>query len=396
MLIYQERTTTVLQFIYEIWRLAVSDRHNVFGEPGRGRPAPEQKPRIPFVPVKDGDDDGGAQRPPRQGKRRRIHLIWIIAADVLIAALIMLLFYITNYVAVPENQGIDLPVPTAITNTATPAPTTSGTASSPAASTQVSAAPPTTSTDQTSWRAKFPDKFTTGEVVKDATSYKSGNINVTTSKVQKDGVTYFVADIYVADLKYFRTALPQNKWGTREATDVVGKENKAVIAINGDHCVDNPGPVVRNGKLYRAEKYADALVLNYDGTMQTFTADQLDIDKIKAGTYPQVWTFGPMLLKDGQPTTQFNSNLGTANPRTAVGYYEPGHYCFVVVDGRQPGYSDGYTFEQLSQLFYSLGCKVAFNLDGGQSSEMAFQGSIINKPYNGGRSTTDILYIADE
>ncbi len=39
--------------------------------------------------------------------------------------------------------------------------------------------------------------------------------------------------------------------------------------------------------------------------------------------------------------TEFNSTLGKANPRTAVGNYEPGHYCFLVVDGRQPGYSDG-------------------------------------------------------
>ena len=56
------------------------------------------------------------------------------------------------------------------------------------------------------------------------------------------------------------------------------------------------------------------------------------------------------------------------NPRSAVGYYEPGHYCFVVIDGRQPGYSKGATLMQLAQLFESLGCKEAYNLDGGKSA----------------------------
>lgn len=382
----------------------MSDRHNVFGEPERERPEPEQRSRTHFAKMRNDDDNGGAQRPPR-GKRRRTRMIWVIAADVLIAALIMLLFYMTNYVWIPETSGSDLPIPSGfastetpgLVNTATPAPTKSGAVSSPTASAKVSAQP-TTPADQTSWRAKFPDKFTSGDVVKTDTSYKSANINVSVNKVQKDGVTYFVSDIYVADLKYFKTAFPKtpDKMGSREFTDVVAKENNAVIAINGDHCVDNPGPIVRNGKIFRNQKYADALVLNYDGTMQAFTADQLDMNKITTAGAWQVWTFGPMLLKDGKPMTQFNSSLGTANPRTAVGYYEPGHYCFVAVDGRQPGYSDGYTFEQLSQLFASMGCKVAFNLDGGQSTEMAFQGNIINKPYNGGRSTTDILYIADK
>ena len=43
-------------------------------------------------------------------------------------------------------------------------------------------------------------------------------------------------------------------------------------------------------------------------------------------------------------------------PRGAIGYYEPGHYCFVVVDGRQTGYSRGVTLEELAQVFDDLGC----------------------------------------
>ncbi len=232
-------------------------------------------------------------------------------------------------------------------------------------------------------------------------TYKSANINVSINRVQENEITYFFADIYVAELKYFKTAFPGNseKMGGREGTDKIAKDVNAVIAINSDHCVDCPGPVVRNGNAYRLnEKAQDALVMSYDGSMQAYSASELDLEKIKAEGAYQVWTFGPMLLKDGQPMTEFDSpqNINGKNPRTAVGYYEPGHYCFVVVDGRRPGYSEGMEMAQLSQLMYDLGCKVAFNLDGGQSSEMAFMGGLVNQPYNGGRSTTDIIYVAEE
>ena len=333
----------------------------------------------------------------KRSPRRRLPVPLLIVFDVFAAALIMLMFYITNYVIKSEIDSQPLPTPSNYASQATPSPTvTDPTASQ----TQTTVSEPTETTvpsEPATWREKFADKFTDGTVEKTANTYKSANINVSIDKVQENGVTYFVADIFIADLKYFRSAFAKKPdvMGYRDFTNVVARENDAIIAINGDHCVDNGGPVVRNGQLYRDEKLADALVMNYDGSMATFTADQLDMEKIKSEGAYQVWTFGPMLLDQGQPMTQFNSTITGANPRTAVGYFEPGHYCFVVVDGRQPGYSNGYTMQELSQLLYNLGCSVAFNLDGGQSTEMAFMGEVVNQPYHGGRSTNDILYIAD-
>ena len=335
-----------------------------------------------------------------QKQKQMLPTAALIGIYVLSAALIMLLFFITSYVMHPESAGSSLPAPSSATAAQMPATTDAGATPDPATGNTPdpaaqSTAQPDAAADPTSWRVKFADKFTSGAVEKTDMSYKDANINITINKVQKDNITYFLADIYVADIQFFKTAFAKQPdvMGGREATNVVAQENNAILAINGDHCVDNNGPVVRNGKLFRDEKFADALVMNYDGSMQTFSADALDMDAIKANGAWQVWTFGPMLLKDGQPMTEFNSTLMKANPRTAVGYYEPGHYCFLVVDGRQEGYSDGMTMQELSQFFYDSGCKVAFNLDGGQSSEMVFLGNVINKPYDGGRSTNDILYI---
>ena len=86
--------------------------------------------------------------------------------------------------------------------------------------------------------------------------------------------------------------------------------------------------------------------------------------------------------------------MRNAHPRSAVGYYEPGHYCFITVDGRQ-NHSYGVEVKELAEIFAKLGCKVAYNLDGGRSAAMVFDGETISKPSNGGRDIADILLITD-
>ncbi len=342
------------------------------------------------------------------GKKRKkggISLAMVFVIDIAVAALALLIFSL-YYFIIPRDLGQNAVVlPGAI-----PSETAAVSASAPVsnnpeqAAAQMPAEPGTESpavaaVDPNSWRAKFADKFTAGDVQKTDNSYKNANVSISVEKVAKDSVVYFVADIYLADIKYFKTAFANDKFasGNAESTLDIAAANNAVFAVNGDYCTNNKGPVVRNGVLYRDETYkSDVLVMNNDGSMQTFSPEDFDIEAIKTNGAYQVWTFGPMLLKDGQAMETFNSTVNPKNPRTAIGYYEPGHYCFVVVDGRQPGYSDGYSTAEMSQLMASLGCTVAYNLDGGRSSEMAFNGAFMNQPYDGGRGTSDILYIAGE
>jgi beta-lactamase regulating signal transducer with metallopeptidase domain/exopolysaccharide biosynthesis protein len=248
------------------------------------------------------------------------------------------------------------------------------------------------------WREQFADQFTDGAVIKNDTSYKSANISVSVSEKKASDFIYYVADIYIADIKYLKTAFAGEKYGDGQAahTDAIAVKNNAIIAINGDNSPLSKGPVVRNGVLYADKAVSDLLMMYYDGSMQAYSAKDFDISRLKNEGAWQAWTFGPMLLKDGKPMTAFDSQVTINNPRSAIGYYEPGHYCFVTVDGRQAGYSNGCTMQQLSEIFYGLGCKEAFNLDGGQSSEMAFMGKLVNKPYNGGRTIRDIVCIAEE
>lgn len=86
--------------------------------------------------------------------------------------------------------------------------------------------------------------------------------------------------------------------------------------------------------------------------------------------------FGPILIQDGQKAD--TRDWGTsANPRTAIGMVEKGHYVSIVVDGRGKN-SNGESCIWLMDRMYELGCTLAFNLDGGATSAMMFMGKQIS------------------
>lgn len=337
------------------------------------------------------------------GRRKRILPGWaIIALDVLALGAALGVFALFDFVLPKAGGGPKLTIvnvgsgataaPTATNGAAKPAAgTTPSEAASPgAAVTPASAATPA----QGDFSASFPATDTGAGALQ---SYQTNDVRVAVTSHSENSITYYVADVYVKNISSLRTAFAKGQYGQGIHQDFMGmaQANKAVIAISGDYYGAHPkGVVVRNGQLYRDTPLADVCVLYADGVMETFAKDAFSLDDAVARGAYQIWSFGPQLLDNGQPMHTFNSSLQAANPRCAIGYYAPGHYCFVVVDGRQPGYSDGITMEALSQLFADLGCKAAYNLDGGQTAMMGFQGKLVNKPYNGGRSSSDIIYIA--
>lgn len=253
--------------------------------------------------------------------------------------------------------------------------------------------------DTQDWHQKFADKFTDTVVATD-TSYTSPDLSIQltynqydTGKLDKSGsgkhekygtqISYVLADIYVGDITCLRTAFAQDTYGVGYSEKLSGMSDrmKAVLAVNGDSYSNNRhrnnGTIIRNGVIYRSQATdAETCVLNWDGTMDIYTPDQMDIQKlIERGAY-QSWVFGPSLLdENGKAKDSFLTwdYIRQSHPRTAIGYYEPGHYCLLLVDGRQKA-SRGMFLDEMAQLFEELGCKAAYNLDGGHCSFMNFQG----------------------
>ncbi len=254
-------------------------------------------------------------------------------------------------------------------------------------------------TNDTPISEKFAEKYTDSVTVTE-NSYSSPDISITVTEETLGRATYYLADIYVRDITCFQSALARSAYGSgfRDSISDMALLNNALVAVNGDYYGNtNEGVVIRNGVIYRANRTdCDICVLYYDGTMRVMPGASFSVeDAIRDGAW-QAWTFGPALLDtDGSVLTAFasSSRIISANPRTAVGYYEPGHYCMVVVDGR--GESAGITLPALSQLFHELGCTAAYNLDGGNSSIMVWNNAVINDPSGGGRESSDALLIAE-
>ena len=253
--------------------------------------------------------------------------------------------------------------------------------------------------DDTPIGEKFADRYTDTVVVTE-NSYSSPDISITVTEETLGRATYYLADIYVRDITCFQSALARNTYGSgfRDSIRDMALLNNALLAVNGDYYGNtNEGVVIRNGVIYRANRTScDVCVLYYDGTMRVMPGASFSVEEAVAQGAWQAWTFGPALLDtDGSVLTSFASTgrIISANPRTAIGYYEPGHYCMVVVDGR--GESEGITLPDLSSLFHDLGCTAAYNLDGGNSSIMVWNNEIINDPSGGGRESSDALLIAE-
>lgn len=259
--------------------------------------------------------------------------------------------------------------------------------------------------NRTQWQKKFAEHFTE-EVVVTENSYTSSQVSITIDTVVlgegSSRITYYVADVYIASIDNF-TAYTANGemryFGTQDAQEMVAESN-AIFAISGDFLTYQKGGfLLRNGGVYAAEhNYNSICVLYPDGTMETLVGGTYQIDEILAREPLQVWSFGPVLLDENgkvRDSFEVSTAVGFPNPRSAIGYYEPGHYCFVVVDGRQEGHSAGMQIPELAQIFEDLGCTAAYNLDGGGTAVMLFDQALYSRQSNGGRALGDILLITE-
>ncbi len=264
-----------------------------------------------------------------------------------------------------------------------------------APTTQAAATKPTPAASATT--GDFSATFPTEDTGKDATlSYQGDDLRIAINRVEENDATYYVADVWVKSIDVFRTAFAKGQYGQgiHEMPTAMAKANNAILAVSGDYYgARAKGVVIRNGELYRDTPWGDVAMLTAAGELQTVSKEQFSTDDATAQQVYQAWSFGPALLRDGKAITDFTDAIRGKNPRCAIGYYEPGHYCFVVVDGRQPGYSVGMTLAELAKVFEGLGCQSAYNLDGGQTAMMVFQGQPVNQAYHGGRQSSDIIYL---
>ena len=238
-------------------------------------------------------------------------------------------------------------------------------------------------------------------------SYKDDNISINLSETTVNNTQVYVADITVSSSDYLKTAFAQNAFGTNVTakTSETAADNNAILAVNGDYYgANSTGYVIRNGVVYRDTVRENSnngdLAIYKDGSFKIIYEDQISADQLVKDGVVNLLAFGPALVENSEIAVGTNEEVGQAmasNPRTAIGIIDENHYIIVVSDGRTSE-SKGLSLYQMAEVMKSYGVKTAYNLDGGGSSTLYFNGQVINKPTTGGnkiseRSVSDIVYI---
>ena len=264
----------------------------------------------------------------------------------------------------------------------------------------------------TSGTASTADSATDSTAQTTDNSYTSDGATINISTVATGSgdstVTYYVADVVLTDATVLQSAFANNSFGENitETTSDTAADHNAVFAINGDYYgFRDTGIVIRNGVVYRDEGARQGLAFYRDGTAEVYDETTTTAAQLVADGVWNTLSFGPAVLQDGDVVdgiedVEVDTNVGNHSiqgeqPRTAVGILGTNHLVFVVVDGRSPGYSAGVTMTGLAEIMQDLGATTAYNLDGGGSSTMYFNGGLVNNPLGQTkeRGTSDILYI---
>jgi len=234
-------------------------------------------------------------------------------------------------------------------------------------------------------------------------SYQDENIQINLTEYYENNTKIYVADVQLTSAEYLKTAFAEDTYGKNVTakTSSIALAHNAILAINGDYYgTQEKGYVIRNGVVYRSTQSTnDVLCIYADGTLKIISPDEYTAEELVSQGVWQAFSFGPKLVEDSQITVTQNQEVGKAmasNPRTAIGMISPNHYIFVVSDGRTSE-SEGLSLYQLAQFMQKLAVTTAYNLDGGGSSTMYFNGEVINNPTTTGnikeRGVSDIVYI---
>lgn len=242
------------------------------------------------------------------------------------------------------------------------------------------------------------------EAVITENSYYDGNISIEITEERVGDTSVYVADVQLASAEHLKTAFADNTYG-RNVTDTtsgMAEAVDAILAVNGDfYGAQQSGFVIRGGVLYRStvKKGAEDLVIYADGSFGIIREAGISAQELLESGARDVLSFGPALVENGEISVSVNDEVGRAkasNPRTAIAVIDELHYLFVVSDGRT-NESEGLSLYELAAYLQSKGAQTAYNLDGGGSSTMVFNGRVVNNPTSGRsikeRSVSDIVYV---
>lgn len=239
-------------------------------------------------------------------------------------------------------------------------------------------------------------------------NYDSNTLKIGIEPIVKNNdLRMWVTTIKVKDAKQIKSAFAGDEFSLtkKEKTSSIAKRHNAILAVNGAACGFNTtGMVIRDGKTYRSTSMDFApLVIKNNGDFIIHNYCEKSATQLIAEGAMDTYDFGPDLIKNGE-IVDWSKESNSSNdwyhnlqdPHTAIGQCGPLQYIIITVDGRS-SISKGMSYANLAEEFKKRGCNWAYNLDGGGSTTLYYQGKVINHPSDllGERAISDILYFTD-
>ncbi|TNJ63511.1 phosphodiester glycosidase family protein [Paenibacillus hemerocallicola] len=238
------------------------------------------------------------------------------------------------------------------------------------------------------------DSRISAEFGKPTRTVASANIDLKLYQFNDANYKGYALKVDMKSDKAMKMALGKDKIGSSETTLAAASRYGAVAGINAGGFADTPdgkryplSTTVLDGKyVYGFESTFDNLAfvgLSADRKLIGGKfARQADLDKLKPSFGA---TFVPILLKGGvkqQIPSQWLNSPKRA-PRTVVGNFGNDQLLFIVADGYDERGGSGATLTELQDKLAKLRVVDAYNLDGGGSTSLVFEGRTVNNPSDG-------------
>lgn len=222
---------------------------------------------------------------------------------------------------------------------------------------------------------------------------KSDKIIIELYKINPGNYNGYALKVKLKSPNAMKMTLGGDKLGSSETTKQAVSRYGAVAGINAGGFADSKGKryplstTMMNGKYLNGfeASYKDLFFvgLNKNGKLiggKFHSQEELDKLEPSFGA-----SFVPILLKNGQRTTiplKWQTSPLRA-PRTVIGNYKDDQLIILVIDGYDENGNSGATLQELQDKLFNMGVVNAYNLDGGGSSSLVFNGKVINNPSDG-------------
>lgn len=247
------------------------------------------------------------------------------------------------------------------------------------------------------------DKYTTYDKENDILNYNSHEMNIAIEHILKEDLKLemWIATIKINNPEQLKSAFAGGEFSQdiKERTSVIAKKNEAILAVDGAAVGFNTnGRVIRDGIIYRDSDLDCApLIIKENGDLEVFEYGEKTAQEILDLGGIQTYDFGPTLIKENQIIDNYGEwYRNTRDCHTAIGQKGELEYVILVADGRNK-ISEGISLYDAAVELQSRGCYMAYNLDGGGSTTLYFNGEVLNNPSDiiGERRISDILYFTN-